>query len=42
MQSGERERAGSSKSVDVNKNYVRADRAVEYVAKMADRGLSEC
>jgi hypothetical protein len=40
MQSGWRERAGSSKLIDVNKNYERADREVEYVVEMAGRGLS--
>ena len=38
MQSGERERAGSSKLVDVNKNYEKADREVEYLAEMAAAG----
>ena len=40
MQNGEQERAGSSKLIDVSKNYERADREVEYVAEVARRGLS--
>ena len=40
MQSDERERAGSSKLIDVNKSYERPDWEVEYVAEMAGRGLS--
>jgi hypothetical protein len=35
MQSGWRERAGSSKLIDVNKNYETADREVEQVSEMA-------
>jgi hypothetical protein len=40
MQSVGRERAGSSKLIDVNKNYETADREVEQVAEMAGSGLS--
>jgi len=40
MQSGERERAGSSKLIAVNKNYETADREVEQVAEMAGPELS--
>ena len=35
MQSGERERAGSSQLMDVSENYERADREVEYVAEVS-------